>query len=121
MHETLAPSIDNGNSDEASGDSDEWHDPPVPDRFCVHDDDSANWVIRRIAEARAYANERMQGSSARVAEVVELLVSELASNAVTHAATPFTISVQRDEEQTRVEVSDTGVVAVVPGRAEVVS
>ena len=61
-----------------------------------------------VAEARAYANEWMQGSSPRVAEVVELLVSELASNAVTHAATPFTISVQRDEEQTRVEVSDTG-------------
>ena len=61
-----------------------------------------------VAEARAYANEQMQGSSPRAADVVELLVSELASNAVTHAATPFTVSVQRDEGQTRVEVSDSG-------------
>jgi anti-sigma regulatory factor (Ser/Thr protein kinase) len=40
--------------------------------------------------------------------VVELLVSELASNAVTHAGTPFTVAVERDEQRIRVEVSDTG-------------
>ena len=62
-----------------------------------------------VAEARAYANEQMRGSSPRAVDVVELLVSELASNAVTHAATPFTVSVHRDEQQTRVEVSDTGI------------
>jgi len=40
--------------------------------------------------------------------VVELLVSELASNAVAHAGTPFTVSVQFDDQRIRVEVSDTG-------------
>jgi hypothetical protein len=36
-------------------DTADWQEPPVPDRFCVHDDESANWVVRKIAEARAYA------------------------------------------------------------------
>jgi len=61
-----------------------------------------------VAEARAYANEQTQGSSSRAADVVELLVSELASNAVAHAGTPFTVSVQFDDQRIRVEVSDTG-------------
>jgi hypothetical protein len=30
--------------------------PDVPDRFEVHDAQSANWVVRRIAESRAYAD-----------------------------------------------------------------
>ena len=48
------------------------------------------------AVASAGVRERADaGEQPRYAEVVELLVSELASNAVTHAATPFTISVQR--------------------------
>jgi anti-sigma regulatory factor (Ser/Thr protein kinase) len=61
-----------------------------------------------VAEARAFANEQMRGTSAEAADVVELLVSELASNAVTHARTPFTVTVHRADEQTRVEVTDRG-------------
>jgi anti-sigma regulatory factor (Ser/Thr protein kinase) len=61
-----------------------------------------------VAEARAYANEQTQGSSPNAADVVELLVSELASNAVAHAGTPFTVSVECDNQAIRVEVSDTG-------------
>jgi anti-sigma regulatory factor (Ser/Thr protein kinase) len=61
-----------------------------------------------VALARAYAREQMQGSGSRVADMVELLVSELASNAVTHARTPFTVCVLRDDHQVRVEVADTG-------------
>ncbi|HZK82445.1 MAG TPA: host-nuclease inhibitor Gam family protein [Humisphaera sp.] len=30
-------------------------DPPVPEGFHVHDEASANWVVRKITEARAYA------------------------------------------------------------------
>jgi hypothetical protein len=29
--------------------------PSVPQDFCVHDDASANWVVRQIVERRAYA------------------------------------------------------------------
>jgi len=29
--------------------------PEVPEHFCVHDDESANWVIRKVVECRAYA------------------------------------------------------------------
>jgi phage host-nuclease inhibitor protein Gam len=31
------------------------NEPTVPNEFHVHDDDSANWVIRKITEARAYS------------------------------------------------------------------
>jgi Bacteriophage Mu Gam like protein len=30
-------------------------EPEMPEQFHVHDDDSANWVVRRIVECRAYA------------------------------------------------------------------
>ena len=32
-----------------------WTEPPTPERFSVHDDNTANWLVRRICEARAYA------------------------------------------------------------------
>jgi hypothetical protein len=34
---------------------DEHIDPPVPETFHVHDQATANWVIRKIVEARQYA------------------------------------------------------------------
>ena len=40
------------------------------------------------------------------AEMVALLVSELAANAVLHAQTPFTVAVDHDGSVLRVEVSD---------------
>ena len=40
------------------------------------------------------------------AEMVALLVSELAANAVLHARTPFTVGVENDDTIVRVEVSD---------------
>jgi anti-sigma regulatory factor (Ser/Thr protein kinase) len=64
--------------------------------------------LAAVTQARAYVNEQMRGSSSNAADVAKLLVSELASNAVTHARTPFTVSVQRNGTRTRVEVSDTG-------------
>jgi anti-sigma regulatory factor (Ser/Thr protein kinase) len=41
-----------------------------------------------------------------VAELAVLLVSELASNAVLHARTPFEVVVQIDDQRVRIEVSD---------------
>jgi anti-sigma regulatory factor (Ser/Thr protein kinase) len=46
------------------------------------------------------------GDSAR--QVLELVVSELATNAVVHAGTAFTVSLQRDPASLRVEVTDSG-------------
>jgi anti-sigma regulatory factor (Ser/Thr protein kinase) len=46
------------------------------------------------------------GAGGEVAELAVLLVSELASNAVLHAATPFDVTVFLDEARLRVEVSD---------------
>lgn len=48
-------------------------------------------------------------AGSEVAELAVLLVSELASNAILHARTPFEVSVLVDEEHLRVEVSDTNV------------
>ncbi|HZZ41645.1 MAG TPA: host-nuclease inhibitor Gam family protein [Tepidisphaeraceae bacterium] len=39
----------------AAADDDQWKDPEVAEEFAVHDDNTANWVIRKIVEARAYA------------------------------------------------------------------
>lgn len=41
-----------------------------------------------------------------VAEIAELLVSELASNVVRHASTPFLVDVRPDGDPVRVVVSD---------------
>jgi anti-sigma regulatory factor (Ser/Thr protein kinase) len=46
------------------------------------------------------------GAGDEVAELAVLLVSELASNAVLHAQTPFEVAVHVGDERLRVEVSD---------------
>jgi anti-sigma regulatory factor (Ser/Thr protein kinase) len=46
------------------------------------------------------------GAGDEVAELAVLLVSELASNAVLHARTPFEVAVHVGESQLRVEVTD---------------
>jgi anti-sigma regulatory factor (Ser/Thr protein kinase) len=46
------------------------------------------------------------GVGDEVADLAVLLVSELASNAVLHAQTPFEVAVHVDEQRLRVEVSD---------------
>jgi anti-sigma regulatory factor (Ser/Thr protein kinase) len=43
-------------------------------------------------------------------EMAELLVSELATNAITHAESDFTVEVERNDDEIRVEVSDQGTV-----------
>ena len=48
-----------GPSDKPGDDNDSGSEvpmlPPIPERFAVNDASSANWVIRKIAEARAYS------------------------------------------------------------------
>jgi signal transduction histidine kinase len=57
-----------------------------------------------VPEARHFVDRSLPGTC--WAEEVTLLVSELASNAVRHAGTPFTVSLQCDGTIVRVEVAD---------------
>jgi anti-sigma regulatory factor (Ser/Thr protein kinase) len=58
-----------------------------------------------VRRARAFAVEAA-GLEGEPGSVMALLVSEVASNAVLHAGTPFTVGVSRGPGQVRVEVED---------------
>lgn len=61
-------------------------------------------VTSSVPEARHFVDRALP--DACWADEVTLLVSELASNAVRHASTPFTVSMQCDGSTVRVEVAD---------------
>ena len=61
-------------------------------------------VTSSVPEARHFVDRALP--EACWADEVTLLVSELASNAVRHASTPFTVSMQCDGTTVRVEVAD---------------
>jgi hypothetical protein len=48
------------------------------------------------------------GVAADLADAVAIMVSELATNSVRHAATDFTVSIDRDPREIRVAVTDAG-------------
>ena len=57
-----------------------------------------------VAEVRAFVREHARDSPR--AEDVELAASELATNAIRHAMTPFELSIHIAPEQIRLEVKD---------------
>jgi anti-sigma regulatory factor (Ser/Thr protein kinase) len=61
-----------------------------------------------VALARRFAADALDGVSLPVASDVVLLVSELATNAILHAATRFDLCIERSDEAIRVEVIDGG-------------
>lgn len=61
-----------------------------------------------IPQARRYAVNVLTGVAPEVAEAVTLMVSELATNSVRHAATEFTVSIDRDPDEIRIAVTDAG-------------
>ena len=61
-----------------------------------------------IAWACRYALENVEGITPELADRVSLMVSELATNAVRHAASSFTVSIERDAGSIRVAVTDAG-------------
>jgi anti-sigma regulatory factor (Ser/Thr protein kinase) len=63
--------------------------------------------ITEIVAARRFA-ECVLGRGHRHLEAVLVIVSELASNAVRHAGTGFSLSVDDDHEHVRIEVMDRG-------------
>jgi anti-sigma regulatory factor (Ser/Thr protein kinase) len=67
-----------------------------------------------VRQARRFAADQLRGIDPAIQEVVELMVSELATNCVRHAHSDFTISVRYDRDHVRVEVVDAGEGAPVP-------
>jgi len=66
-----------------------------------------------VTDARLHAARALDDMPADVIETVALLVSELATNSVRHAAAGFTLAIDRTPERIRVAVTDAG-----PGRPE---
>jgi anti-sigma regulatory factor (Ser/Thr protein kinase) len=61
-----------------------------------------------VPEARHYVLEILPAVSAERRQEIALMVSELATNCVRHAATGFTVTVHVDDGSLRVEVADDG-------------
>ncbi|HEY7136206.1 MAG TPA: ATP-binding protein [Acidimicrobiia bacterium] len=61
-----------------------------------------------VPEARRYVVELLPTVSHERRQEIALMVSELATNCVRHAATGFTVTVQVDDGSLRVEVADDG-------------
>lgn len=62
---------------------------------------------RHVADARHFVGWRLQENGlSRHVDVVSLVVSELATNAVLHAATPFTVTLERGTRGLRLAVRD---------------
>jgi anti-sigma regulatory factor (Ser/Thr protein kinase) len=62
--------------------------------------------LSEIVAARGFLRETVLGHG-RLDDLL-VIVSELATNAVQHAATPFEVSIQSDADRTRVLVADGG-------------
>lgn len=67
-----------------------------------------------VTAARRFVRAAMQDMPLPTCEIVELLVSELATNAVVHARSEFQIRVLRAPGSVRVEVADAGAGDIVP-------
>jgi anti-sigma regulatory factor (Ser/Thr protein kinase) len=61
-----------------------------------------------IVRARRFAHETLPDVDREVVEAIAVMVSELATNAVRHAASEFTLSIDRGSDAVRVAVTDTG-------------
>jgi anti-sigma regulatory factor (Ser/Thr protein kinase) len=77
----------------------------------VHGETRVDADLSAIAPARHWAGERFEsaGLVPQARDLLALLVSELVTNAVRHAAPPVVLRVDVDDERTRVEVDDRGV------------
>ncbi len=64
-----------------------------------------------VRAARKFALHELSGFSADLLEIIELLVSELAGNAVRHTDSSFQVRIGADRRRIRISVSDRG-----PGR-----
>lgn len=61
-----------------------------------------------VAKARHHLTDTLRDVPAETRDVVELILSEIASNCVRHTSSSFNVSVNSSVERIRVEVSDQG-------------
>lgn len=61
-----------------------------------------------VAAARHFVAAELDGLPEDMIECAQLLTSELATNAILHARTPFSVLVEREDHRVRVEVGDRG-------------
>lgn len=67
-----------------------------------------------VAAARSFVLGALPHLAQTTRERIELMVSELTTNAVKHADSPFNVTVVTDVDRVRVEVNDEGEKAPVP-------
>lgn len=63
---------------------------------------------RSVSAARRFTKQALTGSPSELTESVVLMVSELATNSIRHAMTGFELTIARESEAVRIEVTDRG-------------
>jgi len=61
-----------------------------------------------VTKARVFVLEALRSFPEDIIDRAEIMVSELATNALRHTGTPFTVSVSTTPDHIRVEVTDAG-------------
>ena len=61
-----------------------------------------------VRDARAFVADALRGADPNAVDAAVLLVSELATNAVVHTTSPFTIGIDRWDHEVRISVTDQG-------------
>jgi anti-sigma regulatory factor (Ser/Thr protein kinase) len=61
-----------------------------------------------VTQARHFAVEALQGIDAEAREAIAVMVSELATNAVRYAETPFSVRIITEAAVVRIEITDRG-------------
>ena len=61
-----------------------------------------------VRDARAFVAHTLRGADPNALDEAVLMVSELATNAVVHTTSPFTIGIDRSDHEVRISVTDQG-------------
>jgi anti-sigma regulatory factor (Ser/Thr protein kinase) len=62
-----------------------------------------------VRDARAFVAHALRDTDSNALDAAVLMVSELATNAVVHTTSPFTIGIDRSDHEARISVTDQGV------------
>jgi anti-sigma regulatory factor (Ser/Thr protein kinase) len=72
-----------------------------------------------VRDARAFVADALRGVDPDALNAAVLMVSELATNAVVHTTSPFTVGIDRSDHEARISVTDGG--AGIPRRRHAAS
>lgn len=64
--------------------------------------------LQSVPEARRFARDVLDGQAPELLEAVALMVSELATNSIKHAASDFELTIDASKRRLRIAVSDSG-------------